>query len=70
MSVEGDWRSDLNPDSLVVTRGYGDAHLLNAKVGVPYQFERVGFFVMDPDSKPEEGKLVFNRTCELRKTMK
>ena len=31
-----------------------------------YQFERLGYFVLDPDSRP--GQLVFNRTITLRDT--
>jgi glutaminyl-tRNA synthetase len=35
-------------------------------VGAPYQFERVGYFCLDPDSTAE--KLVFNRTLALKDT--
>jgi glutaminyl-tRNA synthetase len=35
-------------------------------VGNNYQFERLGYFCMDPESAP--GKLVFNRTATLRDT--
>lgn len=68
MKVEGDWRSDLNPKSLVVKHGYADQSLLSAssKAGIAFQFERVGFFVSDPDSDVAAGKYVFNRTCELK----
>ena len=34
------------------------------------QFERIGFFVVDKDSKPEEKKLVFNLTVGLKDTAK
>jgi glutaminyl-tRNA synthetase len=40
--------------------------LANAKAGAHYQFERTGYFCVDPDSKP--GNLVFNRTVSLRDT--
>jgi glutaminyl-tRNA synthetase len=40
--------------------------LADAKIGIPVQFERQGYFCLDPDSAP--GKLVFNRTIGLRDT--
>ena len=40
--------------------------LASAKPGDRYQFERLGYFCVDPDSKP--GALVFNRTVPLRDT--
>jgi glutaminyl-tRNA synthetase len=40
--------------------------LANAAVGTRYQFERLGYFCVDPDSKPE--KPVFNRTIALKDT--
>jgi glutaminyl-tRNA synthetase len=59
--------SDLNPDSLEVL---GDAMVepaaATAKAGEAVQFERQGYFCLDPDSKP--GKLIFNRTVGLRDT--
>jgi glutaminyl-tRNA synthetase len=36
----------------------------NAVPGARYQFERLGYFCVDPDSAP--GKLVFNRTVTLK----
>jgi glutaminyl-tRNA synthetase len=38
--------------------------LANARLEDRFQFERVGYFCLDPDSKP--GKLVFNRTLALK----
>jgi glutaminyl-tRNA synthetase len=38
--------------------------LADAQPGSTYQFERLGYFCADPDSKP--GALVFNRTVTLR----
>jgi glutaminyl-tRNA synthetase len=38
--------------------------LANATAGTRYQFERLGYFSVDPDSKP--GKPVFNRTVALK----
>ncbi|HRP63241.1 MAG TPA: hypothetical protein PK400_08115 [Phycisphaerales bacterium] len=60
-----DWRSNLNPDSLIVLRGCKvEPGLANAKPGERMQFERVGYFCVDPDSSP--GKPVFNRAVALR----
>lgn len=57
----------LNPDSLkIISNAKVEPDLKNAGVGDRYQFERVGYFCVDPDT--EEGKLVFNRTIALRDT--
>ncbi|MGA2847368.1 MAG: glutamine--tRNA ligase/YqeY domain fusion protein [Terracidiphilus sp.] len=57
--------SNLNPSSLEVLTGAAlEPSLTNAQPGAPYQFERVGYFCLDPDSTPE--KLVFNRTLPLK----
>jgi len=60
----GDWRSNLNPKSLVTVAGKCEPALADARVGESLQFERVGYFVADKDSKP--GALVFNRTVGLK----
>jgi glutaminyl-tRNA synthetase len=63
----GNWMDDLNPDSLRVVRAKIDEHLARAgvaSVGAKFQFERLGYFCVDPDSKP--GALVFNRTVTLK----
>mgnify|MGYP001628161505 CR=1 FL=1 len=55
----------LNPDSLEVRQGCKlEPALADAQVGDPIQFERIGYFCVDPDSKPDA--LVFNRTVGLR----
>lgn len=60
-----DWIADLNPQSkVVVPSAYAISLLQNAAVGDSFQFERLGYFVVDKDSTPE--KLVFNRTVTLR----
>jgi glutaminyl-tRNA synthetase len=60
-----DWRSYVNPNSLSVTKAYVEPSLTTAEPGVPYQFERTGYFCVDKrDSKPEA--LVFNRTVTLK----
>lgn len=64
MSI-AEWEKDLNPESLIIKTAFVDPYVADvAKVGDVYQFERVGYFAVDPDT--EGGKLVFNRTCELR----
>ena len=63
----GDWRDHLNPDSLVVVpQAKLEPSLAEADPGARYQFERLGYFCVDPDSRP--GRLVFNRTVGLRDT--
>src|ERR1700728_3345058 len=55
----------LNPNSLeVITSAKLEPSLANATAGSRYQFERLGYFCADPDSKP--GKPVFNRTVALK----
>jgi len=57
--------SNLNPDSLKVLTGAKlEPSLTGAQAGERFQFERVGYFCVDPDSAP--GKLVFNRTLPLK----
>jgi glutaminyl-tRNA synthetase len=63
----GDFAADINPSSLeVLTEAKLEPSLVTAKVGEPVQFERQGYFAIDPDSTPE--RLVFNRTIGLRDT--
>jgi glutaminyl-tRNA synthetase len=58
---------NLNPNSLeVVTSAKLEPSLATATVGSRYQFERLGYFSVDPDSKP--GKPVFNRSIALKDT--
>ncbi len=61
-----DYKECLNPNSLVtVTSCRLEPSLARAKVGIPYQFERIGYFCLDgEDSSP--GAPVFNRTVPLR----
>jgi glutaminyl-tRNA synthetase len=60
-----DFTADLNPNSLeVLTSCKLEPSLLGAAPGSRCQFERLGYFCVDPDSAP--GKLVFNRTVALR----
>lgn len=61
-----DFMEFVNPDSLKVIKGYLEPSLKNAKVEDRVQFQRLGYFCVDPDSTSE--KLVFNRTVTLRDT--
>ncbi len=62
-----DFTANLNPNSLeVITNAKLEPSLANAAAGSRYQFERLGYFCVDPDSKP--GKPVFNRTVALKDT--
>ena len=63
--AEGDFTDYINPDSLeVIENAKVEPSLREAAVGERFQFERVGYFCVDPDTTDE--KLVFNRTIALR----
>jgi glutaminyl-tRNA synthetase len=66
--VEGrDFTANLNPSSLeILTQARLEPCLANITPLSRYQFERLGYFCADPDSKP--GQPVFNRTVALRDT--
>jgi glutaminyl-tRNA synthetase len=60
----GDWRQNLNPNSLeVLPQCWLEPSVVEAKPGDRFQFERLGYFTVDYDSKP--GNLIFNRTMTL-----
>jgi glutaminyl-tRNA synthetase len=62
-----DFTANLNPNSLtIVEPAYLEPSVRDAEAGARYQFERLGYFAIDPDSASE--KLVFNRTITLRDT--
>jgi glutaminyl-tRNA synthetase len=62
-----DFKSNINPASLeTLTSCRVEPFLRDAKPGGRYQFERMGYFCVDPDSS--SGKPVFNRTVTLRDT--
>ena len=65
---DADWKSNLNPKSLEMLRDCRlEPCLKNALPGSRYQFERLGYFIVDAkDTAPE--RLVFNRTVTLRDT--
>ncbi len=63
-----DFTANLNPNSLeILSDCKVEPSLAGATPGSRYQFERLGYFCMDPDAAP--GKLVFNRTVTLRDTL-
>jgi glutaminyl-tRNA synthetase len=62
-----DFMANLNPNSLeVISHAKIEPSLANAKAGERFQFERLGYFCVDPDTKP--GAPVFNRTVALKDT--
>jgi glutaminyl-tRNA synthetase len=64
-AIEDDFKNHLNPESLKVLKNvFAEPELLNAEIGEHYQFLRMGYFCLDPDST--KNKLIFNRTVTLR----
>lgn len=59
-----DFLEFINPESLQVITGYVEPGLKNAKPGERFQFQRIGYFCVDPDATEENQ--VFNRTVGLR----
>jgi glutaminyl-tRNA synthetase len=62
----GDFKSFLNPHSLEAVAAKFEPALARARPEERYQFERLGYFALDPDSTPE--KQVWNRTITLKDT--
>jgi glutaminyl-tRNA synthetase len=61
----GDFVADINPNSLEILNDcIVEPGLKEARSGEKFQFERVGYFCVDPDTTPD--KLVFNRTVSLK----
>ena len=63
-----DYKDFLNPESLVLGKGYAEPALLEDNSGIAVQFERTGYFVKDKDSTPEHP--VFNKTTSLKDSYK
>lgn len=59
-----DFLSNLNPNSLRVQQCLIEPSVSGAQAGDKFQFERLGYFCVDPDSSPD--RLVFNRTATLK----
>ena len=63
------WLDNLNPDSLVVNRSaIAEPALADAQPGQRFQFERIGYYAVDPDTTTENP--VFNRTVTLKDSWK
>ena len=62
----GDFKSFINPRSLEVVTAKCEPALREARPEERYQFERLGYFTLDPDSTPN--KQVWNRTITLKDT--
>ncbi|ENN76683.1 hypothetical protein HUJ04_003564 [Dendroctonus ponderosae] len=62
--VPNGFLSDCNPDSLTILQSYADKSLSNVKALDRFQFERTGFFAVDPDTNGN--KIVVNRTVGLK----
>ena len=62
--ADRDYRELINPASLETVKGYVEPSLRTARPGDRFQFERLGYFSVDPDST--ENGLVFNRIVTLR----
>ncbi|XP_034825292.1 probable glutamine--tRNA ligase [Maniola hyperantus] len=62
--VPGGFLSDCREDTLQTAAAYADASIKGAGVFDKFQFERIGYFSVDPDSSPT--KMVFNRTVSLK----
>lgn len=62
--VPGGFLSDCNKNSMEVLRAYASNSLKNVKVYDKFQFERIGYFSLDPDSTKD--LMVFNRTVTLK----
>jgi glutaminyl-tRNA synthetase len=61
---EKEFMEFINPNSLEIVTGYAEPSVKSAKVEDKFQFQRLGYFVVDKDTTNE--KLVFNRTVPLR----
>ena len=59
-----DWMSNLNPESLKIVNAKLEPALAESGVGDRCQFERLGYFCVDPDSS--EGNIIFNRAVTLK----
>jgi glutaminyl-tRNA synthetase len=62
--ADRDWRQDLTPASLLLRTAKIEPAAASAAPGDRFQFERLGYFCVDPDTR--DGRLVFNRTVTLK----
>ena len=54
----GDFKAFLNPNSLEIVQAKCEPSLASADPNARYQFERLGYFALDPDSKPDKPVLI------------
>ena len=59
-----DYMEFVNPDSLKVVNAYAEPSLAKVEVGSRFQFQRLGYFAVDPDTTADQ--VVFNKTVGLR----
>jgi glutaminyl-tRNA synthetase len=64
--ADGDFKKHLNPNSLEVLTARCEPSLKDARPDLRYQFERLAYFSLDPDTTAQ--RLVFNRTITLKDT--
>ena len=63
-----DYKDFLNPESLIIGKGYAEPALLEDASGIAVQFERTGYYVKDKDSSQDHP--VFNKTTALKDSYK
>ncbi len=63
-----DYKDFLNPESLVIGKGWAEPALSEDNSGIAVQFERTGYYVKDKDSTPQH--VVFNKTTALKDSYK
>ena len=55
---------DINPNSIQMSEAICEEHITQASIGDQFQFERHGYYIVDPESSPDH--MIFNRTATLR----
>ena len=63
-----DYKDFLNPESLIIGKGWAEPALLEDASGIAVQFERTGYYIVDKDSTPEHP--VFHKTTALKDSYK
>jgi len=61
-----DWLKDINPNSLTITSAFADPSIKDLKPYDRFQFERLGYYCVDPDST--KSNIVVNRTVSLKES--
>ena len=63
-----DYKDFLNPESLVLGKGYAEPALVEDQSGIAVQFERTGYYIKDKDSTDDH--VIFNKTTALKDSYK